>query len=83
MAKQPFSNLDYQKAYAGKAGVASSKDITGRPIQTTKKLKSGYIAGFKKGGKVKKTGVYKLHKGEKVLTKKQQIKKAAEHLFGN
>ena len=37
MAKQPFSNLDYQKAYAGKAGVASSKDITGRPVQTTNK----------------------------------------------
>jgi len=26
------------------------------------------LPGFKKGGKVKKTGVYKLHKGEKVLT---------------
>jgi len=26
---------------------------------------------FKHGGKVKKTGIYKLHKGEKVLTAKQ------------
>jgi len=30
--------------------------------------------GYKKGGKVKKTGIYKLHKGERVLTKKQQKK---------
>jgi len=29
------------------------------------------IPGFKHGGKVKKTGIYKLHKGEKVLTAKQ------------
>ena len=35
-----------------------------------KQLKS--YTSFKKGGKVKKTGIYKLHKGEKVLTKAQQ-----------
>jgi len=29
------------------------------------------IPGFKHGGKVHKTGIYKLHKGEKVLTAKQ------------
>lgn len=29
---------------------------------------------LKKGGKIKKTGIYKLHKGERVLTKKQQKK---------
>ena len=28
-------------------------------------------ASFKKGGKVKKTGIYKLHKGEKVIPKKK------------
>ena len=27
------------------------------------------IPGFKKGGKVKKTGIYKLHKGEKIIPK--------------
>lgn len=32
------------------------------------------IGGFKKGGKVKKTGAYKLHKGERVLNKKQSKK---------
>lgn len=29
------------------------------------------LGSFKKGGKVKKTGVYKLHKGERVLNKEQ------------
>jgi hypothetical protein len=29
------------------------------------------IPGFKHGGKVKKTGIYKLHKGERVLTAKK------------
>ena len=31
------------------------------------------IKGFKKGGKVKKTGMYKLHKGEHVMTKKKLV----------
>lgn len=30
------------------------------------------IPGFKKGGKVRKTGLVKAHEGERVLTKKQQ-----------
>jgi hypothetical protein len=30
-------------------------------------LKALGIPGFKKGGKVKKTGIYKLHKGETVV----------------
>ena len=34
------------------------------------------LQGFKKGGKVKKTGVYKLHKGEKVITAKAAAKQA-------
>jgi hypothetical protein len=29
------------------------------------------LGGFKRGGKVKKTGLAKLHKGERVLTAKQ------------
>jgi len=36
---------------------------------------------FKKGGKVKKTGIYKLHKGEKVVTAKQ-AKRPASKLRG-
>jgi len=34
------------------------------------------LGSFKKGGKVKKTGSYKLHKGERVLTKKQAKRKS-------
>lgn len=47
------------------------------------------IRGYKKGGKVKKTGLALLHKGEQVLTKKQkaQLKRkriaiAAERVLG-
>ena len=32
------------------------------------------IGSFKRGGKVKKTGLIKAHKGERVLTKKQASK---------
>jgi hypothetical protein len=33
------------------------------------------LQSFKRGGKVKKTGLAKVEKGEKVLTKKQQSNK--------
>ena len=35
--------------------------------QMRQELNDKGIKGFKRGGKVKKTGVYKLHKGEKVI----------------
>ena len=35
------------------------------------------IGSFKRGGKVKKTGFAKVHKGEKVLTKKEAHKEHA------
>lgn len=38
--------------------------IAGRPV----------LGSFKKGGKVKKTGLYKLHAGEKVTSLKQMMK---------
>ena len=37
---------------------------------------SAMPSGFKKGGKVKKTGVALVHKGERVLTAKQAKKKS-------
>ena len=49
-------------------GSASAQDTT---TDLRRELKSKGLQGFKKGGNVKKTGVYKLHKGEKVLTAKQ------------
>jgi len=40
------------------------------------------LGSFKKGGKVKKTGKYKLEKGERVLTKAQQKKRKKDtHAF--
>ncbi len=36
------------------------------------------LGGMKKGGKVKKTGLYTLHKGEKVLTAKAARKPTAK-----
>ena len=32
------------------------------------------LGSFKKGGKVKKTGIYKLHKGERILRAKMSLK---------
>ena len=63
-----------------------AKTLTSKSDQLRKKKGIGYKAlgtvgaavgaiasafGFKKGGLVKKTGVYKLHKGERVLSVKQ------------
>lgn len=39
------------------------------------KTKRRVMGSFKKGGKVKKTGLYKLHKGEKVIPAKKKKKK--------
>lgn len=53
-----------------------SNQYGSRPGEVRYKLgKDGAILGqFKKGGKVKKTGNYKLHKGERVLNPKQTKK---------
>lgn len=52
-------------------------------IDTTNMTKP--LGSFKKGGRVKKTGLYKLHKGEKVMNAKQTKKmdrKGMGALFG-
>lgn len=41
-----------------------AQDVTNK---LRKELEAKGLKGFKKGGKVRKTGVYKLHKGEKVV----------------
>lgn len=44
---------------------------------TMENLKKYRLQGsLKKGGKIKKTGIYRLHKGEKVLNSKQAKKSA-------
>jgi hypothetical protein len=40
----------------------------GGAIPTTMRTGGGAIPSLKKGGKVKRTGVYKLHKGERVVS---------------
>lgn len=55
------------------------------PLQTQKIPKQAQqlpktLGSFKKGGKVKKTGVYRLHKGERVLSK-NQFKKTMDKVF--
>jgi hypothetical protein len=40
----------------------------------SEKFRVGETTSFKKGGKVRKTGHYKLHKGERVLNKRQTRK---------
>lgn len=37
------------------------------------RMKRELLGSFKKGGKVKKTGAYKLHKGEEVLNRKEAM----------
>jgi hypothetical protein len=46
------------------------RETEGRQINATIGKAAGYksdVASFKHGGKVKKTGIYKLHKGERVV----------------
>lgn len=49
----------------------------------------GGIPSYKKGGKIKNTGIAKVHKGEVILNKKQQrgvgkrnLKKALKNIYG-
>jgi hypothetical protein len=39
------------------------------PMRPVQQFPAKPIGSFKKGGKVKKTGTYKLHKGERVIPK--------------
>lgn len=42
-------------------------DSVEQPKSRWQKFRSNLAGSFKKGGRVKKTGVYRLHKGEKVI----------------
>lgn len=45
------------------------------PRVATNRSEQPVLGSYKKGGKVKKTGLYKLHKGEKVVSAKK-VKKS-------
>ncbi len=70
-------------AKVGKNIGKTARDLAGAPkgifdaLRTTGRRIAGNdrpIPGYKRGGKVKKTGLAKVHKGERVLTKKQAKK---------
>jgi hypothetical protein len=66
-----IKNPEAKRAFIAEQG---NKEAEARFINATIGKKAGYktdpITSFKKGGKVKKTGVYKLHKGERVIAAK-------------
>jgi hypothetical protein len=55
---------------AGKTGLLRKKKKPGRQGSGETPYE-GTLPGFKRGGRVKRTGLARVHKGEKVLTKKQ------------
>ena len=73
---RPIARLGGQGSFNAAPGSASSAVPRPAPVQDDPfRPKSGIASGgapirpmgtFKKGGRVKKTGVYKLHKGEQV-----------------
>ena len=54
----------------GSTGKGGRKD----PSSARRKIAGKLVGSYKKGGKIKKTGIAKVHKGERVLTKKQTKK---------
>ena len=69
----------YAKTTKGKTELAAethpfNPKYTGAGGSKFVQPKGGKVKGYKKGGKVKKTGLAKLHKGERVLNKKQTKK---------
>ena len=67
------SNL---QSSVGPAKVAMSsarvRPILRRPMPTAKgSMPTKKVGSYKKGGNIKKTGLAKVHKGERVLTKEQ------------
>jgi hypothetical protein len=63
-----FKNLLKLRGEPGARDMLTSESISSA---LRKELDAKGLKGFKRGGKVKKTGVAKVHKGERVLTSKQ------------
>jgi len=68
VAYDPYENPSQARSLGllGPTIMSSLKAMHARDI-----AKQMMMGGFKRGGKVKRTGFAKLHKGERVLTKKQ------------
>lgn len=71
---QALNNPKVRSQLIQKQNDAKSKAMITGTYNSPKSLAEMVKGSFKKGGKVKKTGIYKLHKGEKVLTKEETMK---------
>lgn len=67
-----FSMSKMASGVVGAAGGSGTSIPTSQSsIVANSPISSSSIASYKRGGKVRKTGLARLHKGERVLTKKQ------------
>lgn len=57
-------NLSRIAREQGRSPSAQDRDISNR---LREELRDKGIPGFRKGGRVKRTGIYRLHKGERVI----------------
>ena len=78
-AAQGEIQSDTQSAYkkvTNRPGVSQGQNTRTLMIQSGTPVKEAWkkVPSYKKGGKVKKTGLAKLHKGERVLNTKQTKK---------
>lgn len=71
-ANDSFAKSAQDKQPAGKTPVA-----TGNNASSGTSAPSGQVPSYKKGGMIKKTGLAKLHAGEKVI-RKQDVKKTVK-----
>lgn len=80
---QALNNPQVRSKLIQKQNNAKSRAMMTGTYNSPKSLGEMIQGSFKKGGMVKKTGIYKLHKGEKVLTKgeskKHEMKETKKH----
>jgi hypothetical protein len=65
----------FEKTRGLRDSIAKQDTPTGSFMSHQKDIENALSGSFKKGGPVKKTGIYRLHKGEYVLNRKQAIAK--------
>lgn len=66
-----MANEAFESGFQGGMGVAKKKKDAGKAAPSTNPTKMASPSGFKEGGKVKKTGMAKVHRGELVLTARE------------
>jgi hypothetical protein len=66
-----MSRSSNDSAQKSRDSADQSIEDVGRAAEGFRNTAAQRLGSFKKGGKVKRTGTYKLHAGEEVLTKRQ------------